>query len=147
VAEKHFLREWVKSELGRGVGREDVIFAVCSRGRMRWEDAELFVAEVEEVHAAEIARRQSPALLLLSAVALTSGTVWGLVTVWTVLDALNRLLVQPSVMTPAGRETLAVVILSSPVAHRYLPQLMAALALALGGGLGILNSLETLRGR
>ncbi|MGA2821209.1 MAG: hypothetical protein ABSF61_11200 [Anaerolineales bacterium] len=147
MTDKAALAEWVEKELAHGVGREDVIFGVCSRGSMRWPEAEQFVAEVEAVHGAEIARRQNPILLLMSAVALVAGMVWALVMIWSMADTLNRMLIEPSSPVPLGIEALAVVIVASPVAYLYLPQLVAAMALAVGGGVGILSSLETLRGR
>ncbi len=69
------LTEYVIRELGRHVSRNDLIFDLCHRTGMSWDQAAKFVAEIEQTHRRVIARKQSP-LFLVIGVGIFLGGVW-----------------------------------------------------------------------
>ena len=60
------LVKYVARELGGGADRNALIRHVCETGEMSWPEAEAFVARVALEHEHEIAKRQSPLMLIIS---------------------------------------------------------------------------------
>jgi len=58
--------KYVARELGSGADRNTLIRYVCETGEMSWPEAEAFVARVALEHEHEIAKRQSPLMLVIS---------------------------------------------------------------------------------
>lgn len=69
------LVKYVARELGSGADRNALIRHVCETGEMSWPEAEAFVARVALGHEHEIAKRQSPLMLVLSVGTLIGGVV------------------------------------------------------------------------
>ncbi len=60
-------------ELGQHKPEDDVIFAVAQRGNMNWDEASRFVQQVQTERRTEIARRQSPLILIVALVTAIGG--------------------------------------------------------------------------
>jgi hypothetical protein len=69
------LEKYVARELGSGADRNALIRHVCETGEMSWPKAEAFVARVALEHEHEIAKRQSPVMLVLSVGTLIGGVI------------------------------------------------------------------------
>jgi len=128
---------WVIRQLGNNADRDDLIFELCQREDMTWPQAEAFVAWAEEAHAAQIHRRKSPWLLVLSAGAL----VLGLVQSGSAYFLLFYPLIQ-NLRKPLTLPLLAQAALSVPL---FVPQVIAGLGLAVGGLIGLIRTLQTIQ--
>jgi hypothetical protein len=89
---KALLSKYVVDRLSAAANRGDIILYVCQRGRMEWEAAEAFVADVEETHGREIERRHLPINLTS---AFMAGLFGALLTVYSVLSIFEPLLGRP----------------------------------------------------
>ena len=69
------LAKYVARELGSSADRNTLIRHVCETGEMSWSEAEAFVARVALEHEHEIAKRQSPLMLVLSVGTLIGGVI------------------------------------------------------------------------
>lgn len=69
------LTEYVIHRLGQHVSQNDLIYDLCQRTGMSWDQGAKFVAEVEQKHHREIARRSSP-LLLIIGIGIFLGGAW-----------------------------------------------------------------------
>lgn len=67
------LAQFVVDELSGHQSRRYIVREICLRSEMNWEEAKAFVAEVEQVHQREIAKRRSPITLLISGSVLIIG--------------------------------------------------------------------------
>lgn len=67
------LAKYVARELGSGADRNALIRHICETGDLAWPEAEMFVARVALEHEHEIAKRQSPLLLIISVATLIGG--------------------------------------------------------------------------
>jgi hypothetical protein len=67
------LTDLIIKELGKHHSRDAIIMAVCEKGGLNWKQAEQLIEEVEWQHKRAIATRQSPVLLLISAVTIIAG--------------------------------------------------------------------------
>lgn len=128
---------WVIRRLGNDAIRDDVILELCQSEGMSWPQAEAFVEWAEEAYAARIHRRKSPWLLVLSAGAL----VLGLVQSGSAYSMLFYPLIK-NLHQPLTLPLLAQTALSVPL---FVPQLIAGLGLAVGGLIGLIRTLQTMR--
>jgi len=128
---------WVIRRLGNNADRDDLIFELCQREDMTWPQAEAFVAWAEEAHAAQIHRRKSPWLLVLSAGALVLGLVQSGSAYSLLFSPLIKNLHQPLTLP-----LLAQAALSVPL---FVPQVIAGLGLAVGGLIGLIRTLQTIQ--
>ncbi len=69
------LTTYVMQRLGQHVTRNDLVFELCQRTGMSWDQATAFVREVEEQHGPQIARRQSLLFVVLGVGILLTGIV------------------------------------------------------------------------
>jgi hypothetical protein len=69
------LTQYVISQLGKHVARNDLIFKLTHATGMSWNQAESFVSEVENQNKRQIALRQSPLLLILGGGIVLGGIV------------------------------------------------------------------------
>jgi len=67
------LAKYVARELGSSADRNALVRHVCETGEMSWPQAEAFVARVALEHEHEIAKRQSPLMLIISVGTLIGG--------------------------------------------------------------------------
>lgn len=128
---------WVIRRLGNNADRDDVIFELCQREDMTWPQAEAFVAWAEEARAAQIHRRKSPWLLVLSAGALVLGLVQSGSAYSLLFSPLIKNLHQPLTLP-----LLAQAALSVPL---FVPQVIAGLGLAVGGLIGLIRTLQAMQ--
>lgn len=128
---------WVIRRLGNNADRDDVIFELCQREDMTWPQAEAFVAWAEEARAAQIHRRKSPWLLVLSAGALVLGLVQSGSAYSLLFSPLIKNLHQPLTLP-----LLAQAALSVPL---FVPQVIVGLGLAVGGLIGLIRTLQAMQ--
>lgn len=69
------LTKYVVRELGSAADRNALIRHVCETGEMSWREAEAFVSRVALEHEREIAKRQSPLMLVISIGTLIGGAI------------------------------------------------------------------------
>ncbi len=69
------LTEYVIRELGRNVTKNDLIYDVCQRTGLSWDQVSQFVSGVEQKHHREIAKRSSPILFVIG-IAVFLGGAW-----------------------------------------------------------------------
>lgn len=67
------LTDLIIKELGRHHSRNEIIVAVCEKGGLDWPQAEKLIEQVEQEHKRDIATRQSPLLILISAATIIAG--------------------------------------------------------------------------
>jgi hypothetical protein len=125
VLAREDLAKYVARELGSGADRNTLIRHVCETGEMSWPEAEAFVARVALEHEHEIAKRQSPLMLVLSVGTLIGGVI----------------------LTLAGGYVL-VTFFSGELQVRLdfaYYSLVTGLAMLLGGLIGLTRTLKSLR--
>lgn len=128
---------WVIRRLGNNADRDDVIFELCQSEGLSWPQAEAFVEWAEEAHAAQIHRRKSPWLLVLSLGALILGLVQSGSAYFMLFYPLIKNLHEPLTLP-----LLAQAALSVPL---FVPQVIAGLGLAVGGLIGLIRTLQAMQ--
>jgi hypothetical protein len=86
------LEAYILERLSAAANRDDIVRYVCERGRIEWVEGKALVADVEDAHAAEIARKHAPINLTSAAMAGLFGT---LVTGYATLSIFEPLLGRP----------------------------------------------------
>lgn len=129
--------EWLIGRLGNDAIRDDVILELCQLEGWSWQQAEEYIEWVEEAYAARIHRRKSPWLLVLSAGALILGLVQS--------GSAYYMLFQPLIKNLHGPITLALLAQTALAVPLFVPQVIAGLGLGVGGLIGLIRTVETIR--
>lgn len=105
--DKEKARAFIIEELGKNQNRNDILLILCRELNIEWKQAEQLVHEVEAFDGQQIARRQSPLLIILGlgviigGLALTSYGIWYFWT-FTQLDATQQLIETQYMYITAG---------------------------------------------
>ena len=73
--DKEALTQYIVSQLGKHVSRDNLIFDICNRAGIMWPEASELVAQVEQAYKTRIAWRQS-ALFLVVSLGILIGGLW-----------------------------------------------------------------------
>ena len=95
--------------LSRAAVEDDIIYAVCQRTGMNWEDAQALVAQVQHEHREEIEARQTPIKGLLTGVFFVLGamlTVMPVIYLWILFDVTRTFLMFLSSPSTMNMETV-----------------------------------------
>ena len=137
------LRKLIITRLGRGVDRDDLLLEVCQKAGLSWPEAEERLREVEAAHSGEIARRQSPVIFIFSVGGLLAGlglAAWALIGIYTIMHSVQpNAASEPNVL--AGFTGMAYTF------QYYLPLILTATGLCIGGAAGLLSTLDAWRSR
>ncbi len=93
---KENITSYILTRLSRAASEDDVIYSVCQKTGLRWENAQTLVEQVKNEHLAEIEARQIPLRSLISFVFYILGivlTLGPLVYLWVILDVTSTFLV------------------------------------------------------
>ena len=93
---KENITSYILTRLSRAASEDDVIYSVCQKTGLGWENALALVEQVKNEHLAEIEARQIPLKSLISFVFYILGTVLTLgplVYLWIILDVTSTFLV------------------------------------------------------
>lgn len=83
------VRSFIIAELGKERNRRDVIMDLCMQHNLDWKQAEELVRSVELFDSQQIAKRQSPLLIILGAGVLLAGTALTITTIIFFWDLFN----------------------------------------------------------
>jgi hypothetical protein len=125
------LTEFVIQQLGRGISTDDLIAKVCEDTGRSWPDAEAFVRGVQASQASQIARRQTPLLLLITLPTLLGGAAIAALCGYTLLD-LARVMDRQNLAFPLAG--LLVIALGN---WQVFLGLLLGLGMIVGSGIGI----------
>ncbi len=64
---------FVIRELAKHRNRNDIIMALCQHDQLNWEQAQAFVAQVEQTHRRKIAGGQAPLLIVIGLAIIIAG--------------------------------------------------------------------------
>ena len=137
------LQKSILTRLERGANRDDLLLDVCKEANLSWPEAEALVNQIEAGHTTEIARHQSPFIIILSLGGLVIGLGWGFMASLGVFDILRSLLPNPH-MNPSMWEGIGSTLIALRV---YLPSILISLGLCIGGMTGLLSSLSAWKSR
>jgi hypothetical protein len=132
------LNKTILTRLGRGANRDDLLLEVCREANLSWPEAEALVSQVEAGHSVEIARRQSPFIIILSLGGLLAGLAWG---AWAGAGIYAILRAMLAASDQAFGEILGVAYIFRAVQY-YIPSLLGALGLCIGGAVGLTSGLS-----
>jgi hypothetical protein len=99
---------YIIRRLSRAAVEDDIIYAVCQKTGMDWEDAQALVAQVQLEHREEIDARQTPVKGLLTGVFFVLGamlTVMPVIYLWILFDVTRTFLVFLSSPSTMNMET------------------------------------------
>jgi hypothetical protein len=137
------LCKWIITRLGRGMDRNDLLLEVCQKANLSWPEAEERVCEIEAAHSGEIARRQSPVIFILSLGGLLIGLGWAAWSLFGIYEIMYA--IKPNA---SGDPNLIAGFAGMAYAFQYyLPSILGATGLCIGGTAGLLNTLDAWRSR
>lgn len=99
---------YIIRRLSRAAVEDDIIYAVCQRTGMDWEDAQALVTQVQLEHREEIDARQTPVKGLLTGVFFVLGamlTVMPVIYLWILFDVTRTFLMFLSSPSTMNMET------------------------------------------
>ena len=102
------ITSYIIRRLSRAAIEDDIIYAVCQRTGMDWEDAQALVAQVQHEHREEIEARQTPIKGLLTGVFFVLGamlTVMPVIYLCTMFDVTRTFLMFLSSPSTMNMET------------------------------------------
>ncbi len=105
--DKQKARAFIIDQLGKNQNRNDILLILCRELNIDWKQAEELVREVEAFDGQQIARRQSPVLIILGLAVIIGGlalTTYGIWYFWTFtqLDAQQQLMATQYMYITAG---------------------------------------------
>lgn len=105
---KKNITAYVLTSLSRTVSEDDIIYSVCQRTGLDWENAQALVADIKNEYIEEIDSRQIPIRSLLSSVFLILGIVLivgPILYLWVMLDVTRTFLMFMSSPSTINAET------------------------------------------
>ena len=105
--DKQKARAFIVEQLGKNQNRNDILLILCRELNIDWKQAEELVREVEAFDGQQIARRQSPVLIILGLAVIIGGlalTTYGIWYFWTFtqLDPSQQLMATQYMYITAG---------------------------------------------
>lgn len=105
---KSDITTYIVRRLSRAASEDDIIYAVCQKMGMEWDDAQALVAQVQHEHREEIDARQTPIKGLLTWVFIVLGTmliVGPVIYLWAMFDVTQTFLMFLSSPSTMNMET------------------------------------------
>ena len=105
---KEDINSYIVEKLSRAVSEDDLIFSICQKTGLGWENAQTLVKHVKDEHLTEIETNQTPLKILISFVFYIIGiilTVGPIIYLWIKLDVTRTFLVFISSGSSANAET------------------------------------------
>jgi hypothetical protein len=104
---KNTLHSYILAKLSRAASDDDVIYAVCEKSGLGWDEAKSLVEKEKEEHAGYIDFRQLPLMISLSVVFSILGIVLAIgpvIYLWNMLDVTRAFLMLFSSGTASGMD-------------------------------------------
>lgn len=100
-------RAYIVEELGKQLGRNDILLTLCREMDIEWKQADQMIREVEAFDSQQIARRQSPLLTVLGLAVIFGGLALNTYGIWyfwtfTQLEAAQQLIETQYMYITAG---------------------------------------------
>jgi len=105
---KSDITTYIVRRLSRAASEDDIIYAVCQKMGMEWDDAQALVAQVQHEHREEIDARQTPIKGLLTGVFIALGMmliVGPVIYLWAMFDVTQTFLMFLSSPSTMNMET------------------------------------------
>jgi hypothetical protein len=137
------LHKMILTRLGRGADRNDLLLEVCQKANLSWPEAEERVNEIETAHSGEIARRQSPFIFIISLGGLLIGLAWAGWSLFGIYSLMHGLTSgrsdNPNLVGGFASMVYAL--------QYYLPSMLGATGLCIGGAAGLVSTIDAWRSR
>jgi hypothetical protein len=139
---KKLTHSYILTRLFRAASEDDVVFSVCQRTGMSWEEARVLVNQEKKEHLAEIETRHIPLMVFLSVIFTITGiilTIGPVIYLWRMLDTTRALTVLLSGENVDRVETAFTILQSRCVLLSWFELPSIAFAIFLGIGIIVAN--------